>query len=429
MRRGDVLGYSFSAIRLRKLRAGLTTMGVAIGIAAIVSLLSFTAGLQVTMTAEFEEGFGTDTLSVNAGSSMFGFLGGGDDSDFSLLVNDTDVINSIEHVEVSVATMTKTVEANFSGTVFPLSLSGVDFASYESMYSTFVAEEGSIPSSPTDTDVIIGSTIADPWQNGTIVAEVGDEVLLVWTGRVNGSIVHTNYTGTVVAILEEIGGFGLGPSDMGLYIPLDWAMEFFDTDEVASIAVKVDSDDRDTLDAVSQAIEDAFEGLVSVTQPAALLDMMNEILGILNVFLAGIAGISLLVAGVGIMNIMIVSLMERTREIGILKGLGMHSRTVLGIFLSEAMMIGLLGAIFGIVAGALIGNLIASAASSFGDIGGMGGNGPTGGFSGIPEITPVITLELLFGAIAFGVIVAVIFGLYPAWRASRLRPVDALRYE
>lgn len=429
MRRGDVLGYSFSAIRLRKLRAGLTTMGVAIGIAAIVSLLSFTAGLQVTMTAEFEEGFGTDTLSVSAGSSMFGFLGGGDDSDFSLLVNDTDVINSIEHVEASVATMTKTVEANFSGTVLPLSLSGVDFASYESMYSTFVAEEGSIPSSPTDTDVIIGSTIADPWQNGTIVAEVGDEVLLVWTGRVNGSIVQTNYTGTVVAILEEIGGFGLGPLDMGLYIPLDWAMEFFETDEVASIAVKVDSDDQDTLDAVSQAIEDAFEGLVSVTQPAALLEMMNEILGILNVFLAGIAGISLLVAGVGIMNIMIVSLMERTREIGILKGLGMHSRTVLGIFLSEAMMIGLLGAIFGIVAGALIGNLIASAASSFGGIGGMGGNGPTGGFSGIPEITPVITLELLFGAIAFGVIVAVIFGLYPAWRASRLRPVDALRYE
>ncbi|TET11009.1 MAG: hypothetical protein E3J86_03980, partial [Candidatus Thorarchaeota archaeon] len=213
MRSGDVLRFSFSAIRLRKMRAGLTTLGVAIGIAAIVALLSFTGGLQVTMTQQFEESLGTDTLTVSTGGILALFGGGGGDSDFALLVNDTDTINSIEHVDSSVATMTKTISANFSGDEFPLSLSGINYTAYSSMYSTFVAGNGTIPASPADTDVIIGSSVADPWQNGTIVARVGDEVTIIWTGRVNGTIVMTNYTGTVVAILEEIGGFGIsGPS-------------------------------------------------------------------------------------------------------------------------------------------------------------------------------------------------------------------------
>ncbi len=426
MRSSDVLGYSFSAIRLRKMRAGLTTLGVAIGIAAIVALLSFTAGLQVTMTDQFEEGFGSDTLTVSSGGGIFDMLGGGSgDSDFSLLLNDTDAINSIEHVESTVATMTKTIQANFSGNVVPASLSGINFTAYTSMYTTFIAEVGSIPESPNDTDVIIGSLIANPWDNGTIIAEVGDEVSIVWTGRVNGSIVQTNYTGTVVAILEEIGGFGFGPSDMGFYIPIDWAVKFFDTDEIASITVKMDTEEQDEIDALIEEIEDLFEGLVTVTQPAALLGMMEDMLGILNIFLAGIAGISLIVAGVGIMNIMIVSLIERTREIGILKGMGMHGRTVLGIFLSEAMMIGFLGGIFGIVAGVFMGNLIGGITSNLGDSGIM----PPGSPANIPPITPIFSFELLTFAIVFGVGVAVIFGLYPAWRASKLKPVDALRFE
>jgi len=132
MRIGDVLGYSFSAIRLRKLRAGLTTLGVAIGIAAIVALLSFTAGLQVTMTQQFQEGFGADTLTVSSGGGIFGLLGGGSgDSDFSLLLNDTKAIDSIDHVESSVATMTKTIEANFSGDVVPVSI-------WHQFYSIFI---------------------------------------------------------------------------------------------------------------------------------------------------------------------------------------------------------------------------------------------------------------------------------------------------
>jgi putative ABC transport system permease protein len=426
----DVIGFSFGAIRLRKMRAGLTILGVMIGIAAIVSLLSFTGGLQAVMTQQFEQGLGTDTLTVSTGSVFDLFRGGSSSSDFSLLVNDTATINSMDNVEASVAVMTKSITANFSGDAFPLTLTGVNFAEYGAMYSTFAAKEGNIPVSPANTDVVIGSRVADPWQNGTIVAKVGDKVVVQWTGRVNGTIVMTNYTGTVVAILDDIGGFGLGPSDYGFYVPMVWASKFFDTNEISSITLKVYSANSGDIQTLTQNIENAFDGLVTVTQPAALLGFMDQMIGILNVFLAGIAGISLVVAGVGIMNIMIVSLIERTREIGILKGLGMHSRTVMGVFLSEAMMVGLLGGIFGIIAGIVAGNLIGTGLAHMDFSGGFSGMSSSGSnFSGLPAITPVVTPELVIGALAFGVIVSAIFGLYPAWRASKLRPVDALRYE
>ena len=134
-------------------------------------------------------------------------------------------------------------------------------------------------------------------------------------------------------------------------------------------------------------------------------------------FLGGIAAISLLVAGIGIMNIMIVSLIERTREIGILKALGMKSRTVLMIFLGESVIIGLMGAIIGIILGWALANVTATVLSS-----GVFGSGSF-------TITPLLTPEVLIGALGFGVGVSVIFALYPAWRASKLKPVDALRYE
>ena len=117
------------------------------------------------------------------------------------------------------------------------------------------------------------------------------------------------------------------------------------------------------------------------------------------------------------MNIMIVSLIERTREIGILKALGMKSRTVLTVFLGESIIIGLIGALVGIVLGWIIANVTTRILAS----GFFGGSGF--------QVTPLLTPEVFAGALGFGVGVSVIFALYPAWRASKLRPVDALRYE
>jgi len=122
---------------------------------------------------------------------------------------------------------------------------------------------------------------------------------------------------------------------------------------------------------------------------------------------------------------MIVSLMERTREIGILKALGMKSRTVLSIFLSEAVIVGLMGAVIGIASGWVLANVVARVFSG----GGFMGAGNQAAVSGGMTITPVLTPAVFLGALAFGLVVSVIFALYPAWRASKLKPVEALRYE
>jgi putative ABC transport system permease protein len=197
-----------------------------------------------------------------------------------------------------------------------------------------------------------------------------------------------------------------------------------------------DSNDA-TISSTSDAIRSAFGNHVTVISATAVLGTVQTIFSFIELFLAGIAGISLLVAGIGIMNIMVVSLMERTREIGILKALGMKGRTVLLIFLGEAMIIGLIGGAFGIAAGWILAEVFARFGFSLIGGGGMGGaNGVGAGFGGGGgigggrlSITPALTPTVFVGAMAFALIVSVIFAVYPAWRASKLKPVEALRYE
>jgi len=433
LRSKDTLGYSVSAIRLRKLRSGLTTLGIVIGIAAIVALLSFTQGFQVTMTAQFQEGFATDTLVVSAGGAFGGFPGAGEESDFALYINDTADVQEIDGVDLATSIISGIGSIDSEDSHLDLSISGVNYSEYSMLYSTsFVANQGEIPAAPTNDNIVIGNSVHDPWGNGTIFAEVGDELVITITIRDNGATHENNITVTVVGILGEIGStsFGGGPSDSGVYLPLDTAAALFESEELSSIVVQLVSDDEATIDAVTLDIEALFDNEANVLSSTSVLEMMDTMLGTIELLLAGIAGISLLVAGIGIMNIMIVSLMERTREIGILKALGAKGRTVMGIFLSEALLIGLIGGVIGIVAGALLANVFSGIFGGFaGGMGGAGG-GPSSGLTAMfTTITPVLTPELMFWAIFYGVVVSVIFGLYPAYRASKLDPVDALRKE
>ena len=428
MKTKDTLGYSFSAIRLRKLRSGLTTLGIVIGIAAIVALLSFTQGFQVSITAQFQEGFATDTLVVSAGGQFQ--MPSIEPSDFVLHVNDTISIRELEGVDMAVAVASGRGSINSDEMSLDITISGVNYTEYESLYpTTFYAELGEIPDSPVNTSIVIGQSIYDPWNNGTLFTGVGDELVISYVVRDNGATHVNNITVTVVGVLSEIGGtsFG-GPSDSGVYLTLGTALVLFESDEVASIIVQLVSDDSATIDAVTLDIEALFDGEANVMSSTSLLATMDTMLGTIELLLGGIAGISLLVAGIGIMNIMIVSLMERTREIGTLKALGAKGRTVMGIFLSEALLIGIIGGVVGIAVGAVLAYLFSGMFGGF-TMGGMGGRQTNNFGSLFSSITPVVTPELMFWAIFYGVVVSVIFGLYPAWRASKLDPVEALRTE
>ncbi len=432
----DIFGYSFSAIKLRKLRAALTTLGVVIGIAAIVALLSITQGLQTTITNQLQQGLSANSLIITPGSGGGfggvaaggggGFGGGGatsDNSGFKLYVNYTIEIDSLSpDIETSFAVITRSGYIQAADLNRTVTIYGVDFNQYSQAYSTtFVAASGTIPTNPSENDTVVGTRINQPGQNGTLFFNAGDKINITWINATVLPPVNETYTADVSGVLQKIGGFGIGgPSDTGIYIPLDKAQSFFGTNQSDMIIVKLKSSDNATITNVTKAITDHFSNQVSVVSSTAVLSLLSSVFSILQLFLGGIAAISLLVAGIGIMNIMIVSLIERTREIGILKALGMKSRTVLTIFLGESVIIGLIGAVVGIVLGWVLANVTARVLGSGAFIGGGGG-----GFT----ITPLLTPEVLLGALAFGVGVSVIFALYPAWRASKLKPVEALRYE
>jgi len=434
MKTRDVFSYSFSAIKLRKLRAGLTTLGVVIGIAAIVALLSITQGLQYAITRQLQTGFATDTLIVSTGGGLGGGFGAGvgggvgaTDSGFKLLVNDTETINKLEDVETSIAIIQRVGYVKSGDRVRLVNIVGVDFARYTNIYSsTFVAQSGDIPPNPENVTVVVGKRVSDPWKNGTLLCNVNDSVEIIWTNATRLPPKNETYTGQVMAVLKEVGGFGVGgPSDSSVYIPISQAQSFFGTNECDTIIVKLRNDDQATIKNVSDAIKEAFSNQVSVTSATAVLNILSSVFSIIQLFLAGIAAISLLVAGIGIMNIMIVSLIERTREIGILKALGMKSRTVIFVFLCESVIIGLIGAMVGIVAGWGLANAVAIIFRGGGGI--FMGNQATS--TGGMTITPVLTPTVFLGALTFGIGVSVIFALYPAMRASKLKPVEALRYE
>ena len=434
MKIGDVFSYSFSAIKLRKLRAGLTTLGVVIGIAAIVALLSFTQGLQTTITMQLETGLSTDTIVVIPRSGLDGSTSG-----FKLLINDTSLIDGLSpNIKTSAAVIQRAVYIQFGEQSFVANAVGVDFAAYAEIYdTTFVAEIGAIDLNPQNDVVVAGKRVSDPWGNGTVIYSVDSSIEIVWTNATARPSENKTYLGHVTGVLKEIGdvtveqsssasalsqtqnlfgtffnSFSPGKliSDSSVYVPISQAETFFGTEECSQIIVKLRDSNQATIDNVSKSISASFDGEVTIISSRAVLNSLSSVFSVIQLFLAGIAVIALLVAGIGIMNIMIVSLIERTREIGILKALGMKSRTVLSIFLGESVIISLIGTPTGIALGWILANVIATV------------------FSGT-TLTPVLSSSIIMGALAFGIGASVVFTLYPAWRASRLKPVEALRYE
>ena len=418
----DIFSYGISAIKRQKIRKGLSILGVTIGIAAIISIVSLSSGFQDLVNTQFEQGFSSNTLIVTTESISFADT----ESDLQLYINDTEIINNIDNINQSTAILQRTCVIQIADQEYILNVVGVDYDKYSNIFeNTFVTKYGSIPNLPTNTSVIIGARVNDPWKNGSILTSIGDEINITYTTRSGIDIENRTYTGRITGIMEEIGGTNIGgPIDVGVYIPIETAEEFFGTDEVRTIIVQLTASDNQAIAQASDEIEAAFGNQIQVITPKSVLDAISSVIGTIELFVSGITAISLVVAGVGIMNTMLTSLMERVREIGILKALGMQKRTVLGIFLNEALIIGLLGSVFGILTGSALALSI--------DQLGLLENFTTGTYNtvlGEISIRPVFDISLFIYSFIFGISISVIFGLYPAWRAAKMNPVEALRNE
>lgn len=400
-----ILSTALHSIGANKLRTALTLLGIVIGVAAVISLMAIGRGSQSAITSTIE-GLGTNLVNVQP-----------DGSDATLTMDDTDAL--LDPV------FTPSVEA-----VAPeISLSATLVAGSENTFAQVVGvtpEYGLVRNTPVESGWFISpgdvASATDVVVLGSSLAEdlFGNRDPVGATVRIDGRQF------VVIGLLEERGGFGFTSPDGRAYIPITTAFYRLSSDrtsagDITVSAIGVTVVDEDSVDAAVEEIttvlrlkhridfggDDDF--LVSAQQD--ILDTLEETNNAFVVFLGAIAGISLLVGGIGIMNIMLVSVTERTREIGIRKAMGAKRRDILLQFVSEATILSVGGGLVGVGLGAIIIRLV-------------DGRNLLGSDLSTTFATDIAVLALVVSGV-----IGLFFGIYPAVRAAALHPIDALRHE
>lgn len=388
----DYFLLAFKSIRHRKLRSWLTILGIVIGVAAIVALISLSLGLQASIEEQFEA-FGADRLLVAAQ----GFQGPGTQSE-GITDDDVSILERMNEFKAISYGNARPGEVEFKNEVkFPTIFGGEN--AKELLESSTDLADGRYIEDNDDGDTLIGSRIAD--------GLFDDEI------RVRNKIKIAGKDFRVVGVLEPIGN---QQDDNTIYITLNSYREIFgETNQVDFISAQV----KPGVDILSlqEKVKREFERQrgdknIEVVTPTQILEQIGDILGIVQAVLVGIAAISLVVGGIGITNSMYTTVLERTREIGIMKSIGATNFDVLSIFLIESGIMGLVGGFFGVILGTLISL-------------GIGKFSTDAGFKLLVGVNPALMLFGLF----FAFIVGMISGVLPARQASKLKPVDALRHE
>lgn len=392
----DIFLMSAEGLRERKFRVALNVIGILIGVAAVTGLVSLTQGLNEEITEQLEL-FGPSNLMIVPGHIQRGrgYVG------YTLGWRELELIEKTAHVELTAPIVGNKVGVyTVRGEDYFTNVFGVT-PDYFTIFRSYKLEEGRSIRRNDNAVAVVGHTVANPQDRDEAVMEVGDRIRLQVTAHGE----EREMVFRVVGILKEVGGTFGSEDDQSILIPLRVCQQLYGVGgEYDFIAASVDSGDR--VDEVKEKIEDRLGESVMVMSYESVQVLIGDVLGTVEAVLGGIAGISLLVAGVGIVNTMIISVMERTKEIGVLKALGAKSRDVLLMFLSEALITGLLGgvtgALFGFTLSSIVGNIIGLPVSASANIG--------------------------IAVVAFAIVTSTLSGLYPAWRASNMNPVDALRY-
>jgi len=393
----DVILTAFQGINERKFRLALNILGILIGCAAVTGLISLTQGLTVEVSSQLEM-FGPTNIMVipyeiRQGRGLVGE---------SFNWRDVQIMERVPNVKY-IAPIVSNQYAQYvvRGDTYTAQVYGAT-PSYFDIFTSFKIAEGRKLLQSDKGAIVVGYLIANPESSDEPLLEVGDRVNLKF--YVEGEPREATFR--IVGILEKVGGTFGSEDDRSLVMSFRDAQTTFETgSKVDFVSIRVD--ELDNVEQVVDEIKEKFDNKVLIINYEQIQEQVNQILGTLEAVLGGIAAISLLVAGVSIINTMTISVMERTREIGILKAIGCKSRDVLMLFLTEATITGivggLLGAIIGFIAGIIVGEYI-----------------------GLP-VSTTPTLGAL--VVLFALVTSVLAGLYPSWQASNLDPVEALRYE
>ncbi|MBT4870670.1 MAG: ABC transporter permease [Candidatus Diapherotrites archaeon] len=396
----DTTEEALKNLRRAGIRTFLTLIGIVIGIGAIVALLSVGAGVTQTFETQFES-IGSNTIMVAPGDA-FNLQA---NTTVKLTDNDIRNIKTISTVKDVIREYATPVAVEFNNEI----KSSVLFTVDDEGFSFF-----------TDTDFLTlaeGRWIEPGEKSSIMISEAmaenvfGREINLRKQLMINGKNYKVVGLFKLSAAMAGMAGGGGG----FMFTTIEGFERIIPAENPVEMIVKTTSTDvaESTADEIKDYFEDKYgKKSVTVLTMEQSIEQIGSMLGMLTLFIVGIAGISLIVGGIGIMNAMVTSVMERTKEIGLYKAIGASDNKVLMIFLLEAAFIGLLGGLIGVGVGLAGAQLITAIANA----------------SNFP-IQSVIIPEIIIGALAFSMIVGIASGVYPARRAAKLDPVEALRYE
>jgi len=399
----DYILLALKNLKHRGLRSWLTMLGIFIGIAAVVSLISLGNALDMAITGQFGT-LSSDILTIqNTGT---GFGPPGSTAIKKLTEHDLDLIKSTQGAKFVISRIIRIVEVEYNkiskfryiGSM-PSNQDEIKLINEE---LNVKPESGRLLTSADRGKVVLGNDFLDNSFEKKI--------------RVGASIKIQGENFEIIGILKKASTFTINSV---ILMPEDDLKHLLKIgDEIDLIVVKVDN--KDNIDQIAKDIErklrkDRDEKLgeedFSVQTPIQALQAVSTVLNIINLIITGIAAISLLVGGIGIANTMYTSVLERTKEIGVMKSIGARNKDILLIFLIESAFLGLVGGIVGALMGLALAFIAATGASSALGI----------------DFKVVLSIPLLLSAISFSLLIGVLSGILPAFQASKLNPVEALR--
>lgn len=408
----DLLGYSLGAMRERKLRAILTIAMVVIGAGLMTALNGLTTGMYQYIGDQF------GTLGANVVMVLPGM-----DSTTRITEQTASVIRQINGVKISIPYVQNVATVQSAGTTASILVTGSDQRYLNEIFPNLKVEEGTLVSPQDSIGIVLGHSVAYPPDKPRPFARLGSVVMVSFTTVKERQQVTVKRSFVVRGILAEMGTSGMFlPVDKMAFMSLPAATSFFDTAGDYS-GVNVITSGPEKAEQVAVEIRRLYGRSFEVYTSKTMIQLIQNILGAFSMFLGSVASVSLIVASVGIFAGLYTSVMERTREIGLLKAIGFKKRGILGVFLGEATLIGIIGGLLGDLLGVGLGYGMAVIAGQVrGEFTGELAEG-----SVIAYVPPAFTVENFLFIMAFSIAVSMLAGAYPAWRASRLDPVVALR--